>query len=109
VGHHRAAELFYFGEFFTAEEAHQIGLVNKIFPEDQIIKEATSLAEKLAEQPPESVRLTKALLKLHTAEISDKREQDEIKIFRRRLLSPEAEEAFSAFYERRKPDFSKFS
>ena len=109
VGHHRAAELFFFGEFFTAEEAHQIGLANKIFPEDQLIKEATSLAEKLAEKPPESVRLTKALLKRHTTEISDKTEQAEIKIFRRRLLSPEAEEAFSAFYERRKPDFSKFS
>ncbi|MFX1256344.1 MAG: enoyl-CoA hydratase [Promethearchaeota archaeon] len=107
VGYHRAAEIFFFGEFFTAEEAHQIGLVNKIFPEDHLIKEATSLAEKLAEKPPESIYLTKSFLKRHTTEISEKTAREEIKIFRRRLMSPEAVEAFSAFYKHRKPDFSK--
>jgi len=109
VGRQRAAELFYFGEWFSAEEAKKMGMVNKIFPENDLIKEVTLLAEKLAEKPPEALRKTKAYIKKYYNEVLVKIMPEEGAEFVRRQRSPEAQEAFKAFFEKRKPDFSKFS
>lgn len=108
AGHQRAAELFFFGDFFTAEEANRIGLVNKIFQVEQLLDNTLSEAQRLANQPPASVRLTKSLMKQNIPVNIDEIIGYEGAQFMRRLKSPEAKEAFSAFYERRKPDFSKF-
>ncbi len=109
VGHQRAAELFFFGDWFTAEEAEKMGMINKIFPENKLITEVVSLAEKLAEKPPEALRKTKELIKKRQKEILAKLMPEEGAEFARRQKSPEAQEAFKAFFERRKPDFSKFA
>ncbi len=109
VGHQRAAELFFFGDWFTAEEAEKMGMINKIFPESELITKVVSLAEKLAEKPPEALRKTKELIKKHQREVLAKLMPEEGAEFARRQKSPEAQEAFKAFFERRKPDFSKFT
>ena len=109
VGHQRAAELFFFGDWFTAEEAEKMGMINKIFPEDKLINEVVSLAEKLAEKPPGALRKTKELIKKHHLRVLSKLMPEEGIEFSRRQKSPEAQEAFKAFFERRKPDFSKFT
>ncbi|MFX1344903.1 MAG: enoyl-CoA hydratase [Promethearchaeota archaeon] len=109
IGRQRAAELFYFGDWFSAEEAQEIGMVNKIFPENELIKEVTVLAEKLAEKPPEALRQTKAYIKKYYNGVLEKIMPEEGAEFVRRQKSPEAQEAFKAFFEKRKPDFSKFS
>ncbi len=107
VGHHRASEIFLFCDFLTAEEAYRIGFVNKVFAEN-LLENVLSLCQQLAEKPPASVRLTKELLKKYTADsISDTR-AEEFKNFTRRLRSREAREVFKAFFEKRKPDFTKF-
>ena len=108
AGHQRAAELFFFGDFFTAEEANRIGLVNKVFQVEKLLDNTLSEAQRLANQPPASVRLTKSLMKQNIPVNIDEIIGYEGAQFRRRLKSPEAKEAFAAFYERRKPDFSKF-
>jgi enoyl-CoA hydratase/carnithine racemase len=109
VGYQRAAELFFFGDWLSAEDALDLGLVNKVFPEDTLIAEATSLAESLALKPPAALRNTKMLLKRFYSEVYGKYKPEEWEVFRRMQKSPEAQEAFQAFLERRKPDFSKFS
>jgi len=91
VGKFRAAELLFFGDFFTGEEAHFIGMVNKVFVEEELIEKVTMIAEQLAERPPTALRATKKLLKKY-----------------HKSMSPEAQEAFTAFFEKRKPDFKKF-
>ena len=108
TGHQRAAELFLLGEPFRAEIAHELGIVNRVCPEAELMATALENARKLAAQPSASVRLTKALMKrsrdaIVTAAIAEEADQ-----FAKRLLSPEAKEAFQAFLERRKPDFSRF-
>lgn len=108
AGYHRAAELFYFGDFFSAQDAYKIGLVNKIFLEENLLEEAMAEAQRLANQPPASVRLTKSLMKRHVPVNLNEIIDYEGAQFMRRTISPEAKEAFAAFYERRKPDFSKF-
>lgn len=109
IGHHRAAELFYFADFFGAVSAKEFGLVNKIFPTEKLLENTMTLAKELASKPPASMRLTKSLLKKSTSEIAEKTMINEGMLFAERLRSPEAAEAFRAFFERRKPDFSKFS
>jgi enoyl-CoA hydratase/carnithine racemase len=108
AGYQRAAELLLLGEPFNATQAREIGLVTEVVAGDPL-PVATSAAQKLAEKPPRSVRLTKQLLKrtrmpgIEAALVAEARE------FRALLSAPEAKEAFSAFLEKRQPDFSKFS
>jgi enoyl-CoA hydratase/carnithine racemase len=108
AGYHRAAELFYYGDFFSAQDAYTIGLVNKIFSEQVLLDKTMVEARRLANQPPASVRLAKSLMKRHLPTNLEEIITYEGAQFMQRTKSPEAEEAFAAFYERRKPDFSRF-
>jgi enoyl-CoA hydratase/carnithine racemase len=109
VGHPRAAELLLLGEPFSAKTALETGLINEITPERQVIATARAKAKMLTERPAASVVLAKALMKQAVRRTVDETIGEELEQFGRRLTSPEAAEAFRAFFERRKPDFSKFA
>jgi enoyl-CoA hydratase/carnithine racemase len=70
---------------------------------------AYAQAKKLAEKPAVALRLTKKLMKQGQIALIEQQMKIEGKLFGERLASPEAKEAFTAFLEKRKPDFSKFS
>jgi len=108
IGKFRAMELFLFGDFCTAEEAYKMGMINKIFNKEELIEEVSAIAKKLSEKPPAAMRSTKELVKKYYKGKMEKIMPEEFAEFARRQMSPEAQEAFSAFFERRKPDFSKF-
>jgi len=108
AGHPRAAELLFFGEPFDAAKAREIGLANAVLPDAGVFAHALARAQKLATLPAASLRETKRLMKQGIAALVPQAMQDEGEIFRRQLASPAAKEAFSAFLEKRKPDFSKF-
>jgi enoyl-CoA hydratase/carnithine racemase len=109
VGHQRAAELLLLGEPFSAEAARDVGLVNAVFPDGEILETARAKALQLSAQPSAAMRLAKELLKRHTVSALRETITEEGRCFRERLRSPEAAEALAAFMERRKPDFSRFS
>jgi enoyl-CoA hydratase/carnithine racemase len=109
AGYQRAAELLLLGEPFGAERAREIGLVNAVFPDGELFEQALALARKLARRPPASVRLTKELLKKAGRRAVAETMAEEGRHFLQRLSSPEAREAFAAFFERRRPDFSRFN
>lgn len=109
VGYQRAAELLLLGEPFGAEIAREFGLVNAVCPEEELFETAFQKARQLAAQPPASVRLTKALMKRPIEEAVSRAIEEEVGFFVELLKSPAAAEAFQAFVERRKPDFSRFS
>jgi enoyl-CoA hydratase/carnithine racemase len=69
---------------------------------------AREMAQRLASLPPQAVRLTKRLMR-HGATDVAARMDEELALFRDCLASPEAAEAFRAFMEKRKPDFSRFA
>lgn len=108
AGYQRAAEKLLLGEPFTAAEAHAMGLVNQVLPPDQLQLFVHAQAAKLAALPAASLRTTKRLLK-GDQEALDRQMAEELQHFSRMLGAPEAKEAFTAFFERRKPDFSRFS
>jgi enoyl-CoA hydratase/carnithine racemase len=108
MGHRRAAELLFFCEPFSAEVAHELGIVNAVLPGSEVLSTATAKALHLAEKPPAALQTTKALLKRGTAgSIADAMARETEK-FAALLQGPEAREAMMAFMQRRKPDFSKF-
>lgn len=109
VGHARAAEMILLGEPFGAEKAREIGLVNAVLPDAALLEHAVAQARKLAAQPPASVRLAKRLMKRAHAALIAETMHEEDQQFKERLVSAEAKEAFGAFFEKRRPDFSKFS
>jgi enoyl-CoA hydratase/carnithine racemase len=109
AGYHRAAEKLMLGDPASAEEALDMGLVNRILPPGEVLPHARRQCTRLAQLPPESLRQTKRLLKASLREAIDRTMKDENETFQRLLLSEEAREAFTAFRERRTPDFSRFS
>jgi enoyl-CoA hydratase/carnithine racemase len=110
VGHLRAAELFLLGEPFTATRAAELGLATRVVPDKDLLATATETAQKLAAKPSGALQAGKRLIK--QASIGQVREaalKIEPPVFFERLRSAEAKEAFSAFLEKRPPDFSKIS
>jgi enoyl-CoA hydratase/carnithine racemase len=108
AGYQRAAELLLLGQPFSAQKAHEVGIVSEVVPQEELFKRAEAAVLHLASLPPESVRLTKRLLKARYAEALASTIDEETRLFTERLSSPEAKEAMSAFLEKRKPDFSRF-
>ncbi len=108
IGYQRAAELLLLGEPFSAQKAKEIGLVTEVIPESELLSTAMAQARKLAGKPAASLRLTKRLMKQGQMAAVQQQIKLESDHFGERLNSPEAKEAFSAFLEKRKPDFSRF-
>ncbi len=102
VGYQRAAELLLLGRPFGAEAAVAAGLVNQVVPEARLLEHAREVALAVAAQPPESVRLTKELLKRPTARELEERMAEELRLFGERLGSPEARAALGAFFQRKR-------
>ena len=109
AGYPRAAEKLLLGEAFLAQEALQIGLVSKVLPLDELLPFAQRQAAKLVALPASSIRTTKALMKRARTPAINEAMAAENKHFGAMLQSPEAKEAFTSFFEKRKPDFTKFS
>lgn len=109
LGYQRAAEKLMLGEPFGAQEAHQLGLVTRVLPVAELHAFALQQARKLAALPASSLRETKRLMKGNDVAAVEKKMAEEGEVFRRMLVAPEAKEAFTAFFEKRKPDFTKFS
>ncbi|MEM9668103.1 MAG: crotonase/enoyl-CoA hydratase family protein [Pseudomonadota bacterium] len=63
IGNARAAELLYTGKLIDAETAVDWGLVSRAVPADELMDEAVKLAEEIAQQPPQSLRMAKMLLR----------------------------------------------
>ena len=106
LGYHRAAEALLLGEPFMAEAALEVGLVNRVVPPMEANGVARSIARKLAVKPPSSLAETKRLMKKGMQrQVLEQMAQEGIS-FGRMLGEPAAKEAFGAFMDKRKPDFS---
>jgi enoyl-CoA hydratase/carnithine racemase len=106
-GYLRAAELFMLGQSFKAELAAEIGLVTRVVPDSELSATATETAEKLAAKPIGALRAIKKLLKSSQREQIEQAIQLEVEEFSTRVRSAEVREVFTAFLEKRPPDFTK--
>lgn len=107
IGHARAYAMFALGEKLSGLEAERLGLANVAVPADRLLETALAGAKALTQRPPEALRIAKRLMR--DAETCARVMDLEGAQFAQRLRSPEAQEAFAAFLQRRAPDFSKFA
>jgi enoyl-CoA hydratase/carnithine racemase len=92
----------------TAEQAVEAGIANAVLPASEVVAHARRIAERFNTLPPGAVREAKRLMREpRRAEIL-RTIAAEGALFAARLGSPEAKEAFQAFFQKRKPDFSRF-
>src|SRR3954449_8212574 len=105
IGYARAYEMFALGETVPARSALEWGLANRVGPLDKLDGEALGLAQRLARQPAGALTATKKLKR--NGEALDAQMNAEGEHFGLRLRTAEAREAFTAFAERRPPDFTK--
>jgi enoyl-CoA hydratase/carnithine racemase len=108
AGYQRAAEKLLLGESFGADDAHGMGIVTRVLSTDEVESFAMAQAKKLVALPASSVKLSKALMKGDSAAEVKARMSEEAEHFGRMLKGGEAQEAFKAFFEKRKPDFARF-
>lgn len=108
MGPRKAAEKLLLGDPFGAEEALEWGLINRILPGTEVVAAARRTAERFNSLPPGAVQDTKRLMRGPQADAVMAAIAKEGEVFGARLSSPEAKEAFTAFFQKRKPDFSAF-
>jgi enoyl-CoA hydratase/carnithine racemase len=108
MGGRRAAEKLLLGEPITPEQAVEFGIANAVLPAGEVANHARRMAERFNAMPPAAVREAKRLMRAPQRELVEQTIRTEGRIFGERLKSPEAMEAFQAFFQKRKPDFSKF-
>jgi enoyl-CoA hydratase/carnithine racemase len=108
AGYQRAAEKLLLGEAFDVNEAIGMGFVNGAIDAAELDAYAFDKAKRLAMLPASSLRVTKSLMKGAQASEVAARIDEEAAHFGRLLVAPEAREAFQAFFDKRKPNFSQF-
>jgi enoyl-CoA hydratase/carnithine racemase len=106
VGHARAFQLFTLGDAIDGRTAVAWGIANFAVPPLEVHGRARAGAADLAARAPAAVAATKALMR----DVPEVRRQiaEEFVQFYAQLRSPEAKEAFDAFFAKRRPDFSRF-
>ncbi len=107
VGEKRAREIWYLCRRYTAQEAFQMGLVNKVVPAAQLMDEAKAWARECCERSPTAIKLAKASFN------ADTEHQRGVGAIALRALAlyygtEEAAEGKNAFLEKRKPNFAKY-
>ena len=107
IGHARAFAMFALGETMDAPDALACGLANAVVPLSELRAKAHGAAAALTKRPAGSLKQTKALMRETDRIVAQIARESAL--FVDRLQSGEAREAFAAFSEKRKPDFSKIS
>ena len=107
AGHIRAAELIMLGLPFDGKVATEIGLVTRVVPDERLLDVAIEAADTLSAKPPDALQACKRLLKRSQREQLEEAIRVENEEFASRVRSAEAKEAFTAFLEKRAPDFKR--
>ncbi|MEM4587792.1 MAG: enoyl-CoA hydratase-related protein [Candidatus Jordarchaeales archaeon] len=105
VGAAKAMELILTGDRISAQEALQIGLVNKVVPEDKLEEAVKELADKLANKPPIAVKLAKKVIRKGLECSLDAGIETENSAFSLCFATQDQKEGMRAFLEKRQPQF----
>ncbi len=106
VGQKKAREIFFLGRNYSAQEAMDMGMVNAIFPHDELEQEAYNWAQGILGKSPTSIKMLKFAMNL-TDDGMVGQQVFAGEATRLAYMTDEAKEGRDAFLEKRKPDFSK--
>ncbi len=107
VGEKRARDLLLTGRLFTAEYAHQVGLVTEVVTASELIARVQELAETLVANSPTSLRDTKALLADEQRDWLDRGIEMSLAASVESRKTPDFLEGITAFLEKRKPKWAE--
>src|SRR5438105_10386174 len=107
IGYVRAAELILLGLGFDAKRAAELGLVTRVVLDQELLATASETARELAEKAPAALQACKRLMRSSTRDQLERAVKLENEEFSARVRSAEAKEAFTAFLEKRPPDFTR--
>jgi 2-(1,2-epoxy-1,2-dihydrophenyl)acetyl-CoA isomerase len=105
IGPHRAKEMMFLGEKVSAEDALQIGLINKIIPSDKLMETTISIAENMARKSPISIGLTKRMMNQHVNGQLKMLLEIEAATQDICLQTKDFNEGVTSFFEKRQPMF----
>lgn len=107
VGFGRATEMLMLGDFTTAEEAHRIGLYNRIVPKERLMDEARAVAKALGERPVTGIAVTKDTLNKQLDMSLEEALAWDAKVQAELMLHPDFLEAYHAFTAKRPAKFDR--
>jgi len=105
VGVQRAKELIYTTDRIYANEALRIGLVNKVFPQDELIPKTLETAKKIADKPPLAISYSKEVIQKAYEEVYDNMNKVGQEYQAKLYATEDHLEAAKAFLQKRKPVF----
>jgi 2-(1,2-epoxy-1,2-dihydrophenyl)acetyl-CoA isomerase len=106
VGERRALEMALLGERFDAAKAHELGIVNWVYPPEELEDRTAALARKLADGPPLAMAHAKALIRSSLDQNWTQMAAEEARIAGRMVASDDHLEGVTAFLEKRAPKFT---
>jgi enoyl-CoA hydratase len=106
VGPGLASELIFTGRRVKADEALRIGLVNAVYPRDELLGEAEKLAKAIAANSPRALRESKQLIRLAFNGQVTSGLETEARLFGNAFGTPDQREGMRAFLEKRIPEFT---
>lgn len=106
IGWSRAAQLYFTGDVVDAQTAREWGLVSEVYPDDQLMLEAAKLAARICQQPPQTLRMTKRLMRegVNASFDSIMEMSAAMQVLVQR--TDDHAEAVNAFFEKRPPVFT---
>ena len=100
IGYGKAAELIFTAKMFDAEEAFQIGLINRLVEHENLLSEAEQMAREIAGMPPGAVRMAKQLIRHGSHSTLEQVLDYEALVFHHRTRTKEHYEAVCRTLER---------
>ena len=107
AGYIAAAEIILLGSPFDARRALELGFVTRIVSDNVLLATALGTAQELAEKPAGVLQASKNLLKRSSRELAASAAKAEFQEYSARVISADFKEAMTAFFENRRPDFTK--
>ncbi len=107
IGEKKAREMWYLCRKYTAQEALEMGLVNKVVPTDKLMEEVDKWCQEILSKSPTAIKIAKYSFNADTDHIFgiSRMGLASLELFH---TTSEAKEGIDAFIEKRNPDFSKF-
>jgi len=105
IGESKAKELIFLGNKISAEEAFRYGMVNNVFPKENLMEEALKLAKKLAKKAPIALGSAKKAIQSGDGKKRTEALKEESEIWSQLFSTHDQKEGMRAFLEKRKPQY----
>jgi 2-(1,2-epoxy-1,2-dihydrophenyl)acetyl-CoA isomerase len=107
VGYSRACDLIFTSRFVDAEEAHRIGLLDRLVPAERLLEEALTLAQQIASWPPVAMQAARRVLQQSmVANFEEQLRNESFGLLLARRAPHDVQESRDSFLERRAPHFT---